>query len=144
MYLHKQAHTVYRNQYHIVWVTRYRHPWITQGLDEYLKLKLHEVTKYHPDWIIIEIGVAKDHVHIYMIIPPKYSVSEVVKALKINTAREMKAKFQYWLNRWYWDNQGIWSRGFFSSTVGIDEDTIRKYVRHQGQDDAGQAQLALL
>ena len=59
MRLHKQAHTVYKNQYHIVWVTRYRHPWLTRGIDDYLKLKLRSVTKYHPDWEMIEIGVDK-------------------------------------------------------------------------------------
>ena len=144
MRLHKQAHTVYKNQYHIVWVTRYRHPWLTQGIDDYLKLKLREASKHHPDWEMIEIGVDKDHVHIHMIIPPKYAVSIVIKALKSNTAREMKTKFQPWLSRWYWDNKGIWSRGFFSSTVGIDEQTIRNYIKQQGEDDAGQAQLAML
>ena len=125
-------------------MTRYRHPWLIDGIDAYLKMKLREVTKYHPDWEIIETGIDKDHVHIHIIIPPKYSVSEVVKTLKCNTAREMKAKFQPWLSKWYWDNKGIWSRGFFSSTVGIDEQVIRNYVKQQGEDDAGQAQLALL
>ena len=144
MRLHKQAHTVYRNQYHLVWVTRYRHPWLTQGIDDFLKLKLRAVTKYHPDWEIIEIGIDTDHVHLHMVIPPKYSVSSAVNALKSNTAREMKAKFQHWLERWYWDDGGIWSRGFFSSTVGVDEQVIRNYVKQQGEDDAGQAQLALL
>ncbi len=144
MRLHKQAHTVCRNQYHIVWVTRYRHPTLCNGIDAYLTLKLREVSKYHLDWEILEICIDKDHVHIHIVIPPKYAVSTVANALKSNTARELKAKFQHWLQRWYWDDGGIWSRGSFSSTVGINEEVIRNYVKHQREDDAGQAQLALL
>ncbi len=88
------------------------------------------------------IGIDVDHVHFHMEIPPKYSVSKVIETLKKNTSRQMWKKFRY-LREVYWDSGGIWSKGFFVSTVGIDEKIIRRYIERQGQEDTGQAELEL-
>ena len=141
MRLIKSAHSVYRTQYHIVWVTRYRRKILTPGIGAYLRMKIKEVRKYYEDWYFEEIGIDKDHVHVYMIIPPKYSVSKVVETIKKNTSRELKGKFSDFLSKVYWDGGGIWSRGYFVSTVGINEEIIRRYVEMQGKEDAGQAKL---
>ena len=77
-----------------------------------------------------------------MMIPPKYSVSEVVDMIKANTSGVLEAKFGF-LSKVYWDKRGIWGRGFFVSTVGINEKIIRKYVELQGEEDTGQAELEL-
>lgn len=143
MKLHKQAHTVYKAQYHIVWVTRYRRKVLVKGIESYFKIKLREVREYHPDWYINEIGTDKDHVHLHMVIPPKYSVSFVVETMKKNTSRHLRKKFAHFFSKVYWDGGGIWSKGFFVSTVGVDEETIRRYVQQQGEEDAGQASLEL-
>ena len=140
MRLIKSAHTVYRTQYHIVWVTRYRRKILNKGIREYLETKLQEVRKYYPDWEYIEIGIVEDHLHLHMVIPPKYAVSQVVETLKKNTSRELSRKFRF-LRSVYWDNEGIWTRGFFVSTVGINEAVIRNYIRMQEKEDTGQAQL---
>lgn len=140
MKLRKSAHSVYRTQYHIVWVTRYRRKILTKGLEKYLETKLQEVRKYYPDWEYEAIGMEEDHVHLHMVIPPKYAVSTVVETLKKNTSRELAKKFRF-LKQVYWDHEGIWSKGFFVSTVGINESVIRKYVEMQGKEDTGQAQL---
>jgi len=112
-------------------------------VDSYLRKKLEEVRKFYPDWYFDEIGIDKDHVHIHMVIPPRYSVSKVVNVIKSNTSRALKKKFSHFLKKVYWDGGGIWSKGFFVSTVGIDEEIIRCYVQKQGEEDAGQAQLEL-
>lgn len=138
MRLIKSAHAVYRTQYHIVWVTRYRRKILNEGVREYLKTKLQEVLKYYPDWEYIEVGISDDHLHLHMVIPPKYSVSMVVETLKKNTSRELSRKFRF-LKSVYWDNEGIWTKGFFVSTVGINEAVIRNYVRMQEKEDTGQA-----
>jgi putative transposase len=140
MKLKKAAHAVYKTQYHIVWVTRYRRQILNRGVGSYLRCKLQEVREYHPDWEYISIGIDKDHIHLHMIIPPKYSVSEVVDVLKANTSREIKATFEF-LKKVYWDGRGIWSKGYFVSTVGIEERVIQKYVEMQGKEDVGQAEL---
>ena len=143
MKLHKQSHTVYKTQYHIVWVTRFRRKILKKGVDSYLRKRLEEVRKFYPDWYFDEIGIDKDHVHIHMVIPPRYSVSKVVNVMKSNTSRALKKKFSHFLKKVYWDGGGIWSKGFFVSTVGIDEEIIRRYVQKQGEEDTGQAQLEL-
>jgi putative transposase len=138
--LHKAAHTVYKTQYHIVWVTRFRRRILVEGVAKYLNVKLREVQKYYPDGHFTEIGIDKDHVHVHMVIPPKYSVSFTVETMKKNTSRVWREKFRF-LDQVYWDRGGIWSKGSFVSTVGITEEIIRRYVAKQGQEDAGQAQL---
>jgi putative transposase len=77
-----------------------------------------------------------------MVIPPKYSVSKVVETIKKNTSKSLNEKFGF-LKKVYWDRKGIWGKGYFVSTVGVDEATIRKYVDMQGKEDTGQAELAL-
>lgn len=141
MKLHKAAHTVYKTQYHIVWVTRYRRKILVRNIAGYLKLKLQEVRKFHPDWYLEEIGIDVDHVHLHMIIPPKYAVSKVVETMKTVSSLKLKQQFPHFLQKVYWDGAGIWSKGFFVSTVGINETIIRSYVRYQGKQDTGQAQL---
>ena len=99
--------------------------------------------EFHPDWHIEDIGIEVDHVHLQMTIPPKYSVSHVVEVVKSVTSRRMREKFPQFLKKVYWDGKGIWARGFFVSTVGINEETIRRYIRYQTQQDTGQAELEL-
>ena len=142
MRLRKQAHTVYKTQYHIVFVTKYRRKIITRGVGQYVKVIFQEIRKFRPDIDIIEVGMDKDHVHLYMVIPPKYAVSEVVRMLKFNSAKKMKAKFPF-LRKVYWGTKSVWSTGFFVSTVGVNEQTIQNYVRMQGKEDFGQAELEL-
>ena len=140
MRVRKSAHAVYRTQYHIIWITRYRRKILVKGIKIYLKLIFQETKKYYSDWVYKEIGIAADHVHLHMVIPPKYPVAYVVETLKKNTSRRMREKFAF-LKRMYRGSKGIWSVGYFVSTVGITEDIIRKYVIYQGRDDTGQAQL---
>ena len=75
-----------------------------------------------------------------MIIPPKYSVSEVVGKVKGMTASRLREKF-LWLSKVYWKENVVWSPGYFVTTVGIDEDKILKYVEWQQAQDLGQAKL---
>ena len=134
---------VYKTQYHLVWVTRYRRKILVLGVATYLKTVLRSLREFHPDWYLEEIGVERDHVHLHMVIPPKYAVSRVVEVLKSVTSRRLKEKFPHMLSRVYWDGGGVWPRGLFASTVGINEATIQHYVRYQGEQEMGQAQLEL-
>ncbi|MGE0645745.1 MAG: IS200/IS605 family transposase [Nitrospira sp.] len=102
MKLHRQAHVVYKTQYHLVWVTRYRRKILVPGVAEYLKKVLRSVRGFHPDWFLEEIGVDRDHVHLHMVIPPKYAVSRVVETLKSVTSRQLKEKFPHMVRKVYW------------------------------------------
>ena len=90
----------------------------------------------------MEINHDQDHIHLLVSIPPKLSVGSVVRIIKANTARALKKKFDY-LNKVYWGTDGIWSEGYFASTVGVNEEQIRKYIQQQGEEDFGQAKLEL-
>ena len=67
-------------------------------------------------------------------------MSEVVDIIKTNTSKTLKAKFGF-LGKADWDKRGIWGKGIFFSTVGINEDIIRKHIEMQGKEDIGQAEL---
>ncbi len=122
--------------------SKYRHKIFNSGVFAYFEAKLAEVRKYYPELEILEVNHDVDHVHLLLSIPPKMSVSEVVRIIKANTARGVKKKFHF-LTKLYWGTNSIWSGGYFVSTVGIDEVTIRRYIQHQGDEDTGQAKLDL-
>ncbi len=88
------------------------------------------------------IGFDSDHLHMVMVIPPKYSISEVMGRLKSQSAARLRKAFA-WLSRVYWKENVVWSPGYFVSSVGVDEQAIRRYVEHQGQQDSGQLLLEL-
>ncbi len=108
-----------------------------------MKATLKDLPKYYPELQILEINHDEDHIHIMMWIPPKMAIGKVITILKSNTARNLKKHFPF-LKKVYHGTDGIWSDGYFVSTVGVNEEVIKKYIEKQGQEDAGQAQLVLL
>ena len=128
--------------YHIVWIPRYRYNVLVDGVDAYLKIKMDEVRKLYPEIEFLERNIQSDHVHIVISFPPKYSIAKVVQIIKQNTGRALYEKFEF-IRKRYWGRGGIWSVGYFVSTVGLDEKTILEYVKHQEREDLGQAKLAL-
>jgi len=123
-------------------VTKYRREWINKGIFAYLELKLKEIRKYYPDIYYQEVNHNRDHVHLLVSIPPKMRVSEVVRLIKSNTARELKQKFPIFKDI-YWGTTSVWSTGYFVTTIGINKTIIKQYIRNQGYEDSGQAQLEL-
>ena len=95
-----------------------------------------------PGVAVETIGFDLDHLHMVMAIPPKYSISSVLGELKGQSASKLRKKFS-WLSKVYWKENIVWSPGFFVSSVGVDEETIKRYVEHQGCQDSGQLQLKL-
>ncbi len=77
-----------------------------------------------------------------MVIPPKYSIAEVMSRLKSQSSSHMRKTFK-WLSKVCWKENIVWSPGYFVSSVGIDEDTIKNYVEHQGRQDSGQLRMKL-
>jgi len=91
---------------------------------------------------IVEQNIQVDHIHTIMIIPPKYSVSDVIGRIKGQSASKLRKKFT-WLEKVYWNENIVWSPGYFVSTIGMNEDQIIKYVKWQESQDSGQAKLVL-
>jgi putative transposase len=90
---------------------------------------------------IEKYSIQRDHVHLVAIIPPRYSVSSIVGKIKANMSRKIRKEFPE-IKKIYWRNE-FWSPGFFSSTVGINEDVINRYIEYQEKADKGQLQLKL-
>jgi len=134
------GHSVYRTEYHIVWIPKYRRRILNPGVRGYLHKLFPKVLKQIPGCEIVTMNIRVDHIHMVMIIPPKYAVSEVMGIIKGMTSSHLRKKFE-WLGKVYWKDNIVWSRGYFVATVGIDEEKIMKYVEWQGRQDSGQAKL---
>jgi len=92
--------------------------------------------------VTIEEGhLMKDHVHICLSIPPKYSVSNVVGYLKGKSAISIVKNFRG--RQRNFNGESFWARGYFVSTVGLDENMVIEYIRNQEKDDEHRDQLKL-
>jgi putative transposase len=136
------GHSVYRTEYHIVWIPKYRRRILNPGVKGYLRKLFPKILRSLPGCEIIEYNIQVDHIHMIMIIPPRYSVADVIGQIKAQSASGLRKKFS-WLAKVYWKENIVWSPGYFVSTVGIDERSIIKYVQFQQSQDLGQAKLEL-
>jgi putative transposase len=123
----------------VVWLPKYRKKILKGDLKAYLEKGLFAIPQFHPAVVIEKFSIQVDQVHLILVIPPKYAVSAIIGNLKANTSRAVRMRFA-WLKKIYWRNE-FWSVGFFSSTVGINEDVIKRYVDFQEKVDKGQMQL---
>ena len=142
MKLRKQSHCVYQCEYHIVIATKYRRKIFNDGVFAYMLERMKELGNHYPEIEILEINHDEDHVHMLVSIPPKMSVGKVIGIIKANSSKKLKEKFPF-LKDVYWGADGVWSDGYFVTTVGINEQAIQRYIQHQGQEDSGQVQLVL-
>jgi len=136
------GHAVYRTEYHIIWIPKYRRRILNPGVKGYLTTLLPNVVGTMPGCEMVKCNIQVDHIHLLMVIPPKYSVSEVIGRMKGITASRLRKKFP-WLRKLYWKENVMWSTGYFVSTIGIEEDRVMKYIIWQERQDSGQAKLDL-
>ena len=136
------GHGIYYLKYHVVWVSKYRRKILNPGLSKYIQKVLQSELRSLPGVLIETIGFDSDHVHIVMQIPPKYSIKDTMARLKSQSSKQARKKFK-WLEKVYWKENILWSPGYFVSSVGVNEETIRNYVIHQGEKDSGQQKLLL-
>jgi len=136
------GHGAYRTEYHIVWITKYRRRILNPGVAAYLSKLFPKVIRSMPGCEVIEQNIQPEHIHMLMVIPPKYAVSEVVGEMKQFTSGKLREKFAH-LGKIYWKEQVVWSPGYFVSTVGLDEEKITEYIKWQEHQDSGQAKLEL-
>lgn len=136
------GHSVYRTEYHVVWIPKYRRRILNSGVKGYLVKVWPKILKGMPGVEIVEQNIQLDHIHTIMIIPPKYSVSEVIGKIKGQRASKLRKKFR-WLEKVYWKENIVWSPGYFVSTIGLNEEQMMKYVQWQESQDSGQAKLEL-
>lgn len=129
----KLAHSLYECKYHVVFCPKYRYRILKDEVAEYVRQQLYQLVKQQEGVEIIELNIQEDHVHLVLWIPPKYTVSEIMGFLKGKLAIRVFERFPA-LGRRYWGRH-LWSRGYCVSTVGVDEEMIRQYVRWQERQD---------
>lgn len=139
MEIRQSAPGAYHHQYHIVWIPKYRKRVLKGDLKQFVEQRLRDVEAYHPEVEIEKYSIEVDHVHLIIVIPPKYAVSAIVGKIKANTSRAIRKEFE-WIKKISWRNE-FWSPGFFSSTVGINEAIIKQYVEFQEKIDKEQLKL---
>ncbi|MCI5208988.1 MAG: IS200/IS605 family transposase [Candidatus Electrothrix sp. ATG2] len=134
------SHTKWKCKYHVVFIPKYRKKVLYGELRSRLGEVFHELARHKESRI--ERGVCcPDHVHILIWIPPKFPVSSVVGYIKGKSAIHV-ARFFLGKSRNY-TGQAFWTRGFFVSTVGIDDAVIREYIEQQEKEDQRMEQLEL-
>jgi putative transposase len=134
------SHTKWECKYHVVFIPKNRRKALYGELRRELGVVFRELARQRESEIE-EGHLMPDHVHMMISIPPKYSVSQVVGYVKgksaIHVARVFGGKRRNFVG------QNFWARGFFVSTVGRDEEVIRRYIRHQEAEDRRIDQLQL-
>jgi putative transposase len=116
-------------RYHIVWTPKYRGKVLTTNkIRSELRRIFESICKWK-HWEIIELSIQDDHIHLCIIPTPRDSISYVMQVLKGKLSAWMKKKIKR--KHGLYERQSLWARGYFVSTIGIDENIIRRYVKHQ-------------
>ena len=129
---HSLSHSKWLCKYHIIFTPKYRRKIIYNKYRESTRDIIKSLCSYK-GIEILEGHLMPDHVHLLLSIPPKYSVSSVMGYLKGKSSlmifeRHANLKYQF-------GNRHFWSIGYYVSTVGLNEATIRKYIQDQEKED---------
>lgn len=134
------SHTKWECKYHVVFIPKYRRKVLFERLRQHLGPVFRKLAE-QKECRVEEGHVMVDHVHMMLSIPPKLAVSHVVGFIKgksaIHIARTYEGKRRNYVGH------PFWARGYFVSTVGRDEKTIREYIRNQEKEDKRLDQLLL-
>ena len=134
------AHTKWNCKYHIVFTPKYRRQIIYKQISADIGQIIRALCA-RKGVEIIEAAAMPDHIHLYVSMPSKYSVSEFVGYLKGKSSlmifdRHANLKYKYC-------NRHFWCRGYYVDTVGRNEKTIKEYVRNRLQEDIASDQICM-
>jgi putative transposase len=127
------AHVLYECSYHIVWTPKYRYRILQGDVAKFVEEKIKAICEWK-GVEILELNVRQDHVHMVVVIPPKVAISELMGIVKGKSAIALFQKSKNLKKKPYWGNH-FWSRGYCVSTLGMDEEKIRKYVKYQEEHE---------
>ena len=125
----KTSHSVYDLKYHFVWITKYRKPVLFGEVALRLRDLIREIYKTM-DIEIIKGHVSKDHVHLFVSVPPHRSVSKAIGRIKGKTARKLLSEYRQ-LSKKFWGRH-LWARGYFAASSGnVTDEVIMQYIEMQ-------------
>ena len=126
------SHSVYYHGYHVVWSTKYRYD-VLRGE---LRLRIREIIRQVCHELNVEIikGVlSTDHVHMFIAVPPKIAISQVIQRMKGRSSYRVQQEFPA-IRKRYWGRH-FWAKGYFSTTSGnITDDVILQYLENHVAD----------
>lgn len=134
------SHSKWECKYHVVFIPKYRRRVLYGQLRSHLGEVFHRLAR-QKESRIEEGHLMSDHVHMLISIPPKYAVCQVIGFIKGKSAIHLARV--YGERQRNFTGQHFWARGYFVSTVGRDEATIRTYIQHQEREDQRLDQLKL-
>ncbi len=120
-------HSVWLCTYHIVFCTKYRYQMLEGKVEVFVRNQMYQLCGQKDQVTIEEINIQTDHIHMILSIPPKYKVSDIMGFLKGKIALALFRE-QRDLTKRYWGRH-FWARGYCVSTVGLDEEKVKKYVK---------------
>ena len=124
------AHTRWDCTYHIVWIPKYRRMILYGQFRQDVGRVIRDLLAKKPGIEIIEGKACPDHIHLCLRIPPKYAISDVMGYVKGKSAMAMHDLYPEWRSRTGKDRT-LWARGYYVRTVGLNEATIKKYIKDQ-------------
>ena len=134
------AHTKWNCKYHIVFAPKYRRQVIYGKIKADIGKMLRKLCEYK-QIEILEAEACKDHIHMLISVPPKYSISQIMGYLKRKSSLMI---FEKYANLKYkYGNRHFWCRGFYVDTVGRNKKAIAEYIRNQLQEDKEAEQLSI-
>jgi len=124
----KSSHTVHDLKVHLIWITKYRYKVLTKEVGYRIREFIRQVREQN-DIQIISGVVSKDHVHLYISYPPKYSVSDMVRWFKGRSSRRIQEEFPQ-LGKRYWGKH-FWGIGYAAFSSGtVTDEMIQEYLKH--------------
>ena len=134
------SHVKWKCQYHIVFIPKYRKKVLYGKLKADVREIISTLCRYK-EVEIIDGAVCEDHIHLSVAIPPKYNISKFMGYLKGKSALMM---FDKHANLKYkFGNRHFWAEGYYVSTVGLNEATIKKYIQDQEKHDIAMDKLSV-
>ena len=134
------AHTTWECKYHIIFAAKYRRQVIYGKIKQDIGKMLRELCE-RKGIEIIEAECCKDHIHMLVRIPPKYSVSEIVGYLKGKSSLMIFDRFANL--KYKYGNRHFWCRGYYVDTVGKNAKKIEEYIKNQLQEDIAADQISI-
>ena len=125
----KTTHSLYDLKYHLVWITKYRRAVLYGQIAERTRELIREICKAN-DIEILKGHVSKDHIHLFVSVPPYLSVSKIMQSIKGKTSRKLLIEFKT-LSKQFWGSH-LWDRGYFAVSSGnVTDEAIMQYIESQ-------------
>ena len=123
------SHCFYDLKYHLVWTPKYRGKVLTASKVQDELRRIFESICRWKHWEIMELNIQADHIHLCVMLTPRDSVSYAMQIIKGKSSAWMKKKIKR--QHGLYERQSLWARGYFVSTIGLNEYIVRRYVKHQ-------------